>query len=62
MIIYTRTVPIFQVAWPLPVFHMANHSHFYEGFITFFLDKKLLQAMEYSSKTFDKPSVVILLH
>ena len=41
---------------------MATRRHFYKGFMTFFLDKSVLQAMEFSSKTFDKPSVVVLLH
>ena len=50
MIIYTRTVQIFQVAWPLPVFQMAIDRHFYEGFMTFFLDKKFLQAMKIKFK------------
>ena len=51
----------FKVALPLPVCQMDTHRHFYGGFMTFFFDKRFLQAMEFISKTFDKPSVVILL-
>ena len=61
MIIYIRTVPIFQVAWLLPVFQMASHRHFSEGLLTFFFDKRFLYSMESNSKTFNKPSVAILL-
>ena len=39
MIIYTRTVPIFQVAWPLPVYQMATNRQFSEALITLFLEK-----------------------
>ena len=41
---------------------MVAHKNFYEVFITFFFDKSFKQAMESTSKTFDKQSVVILLH
>ena len=41
---------------------MVAHKNFYEDFMTFFFDKSFKQAMESNSKTFDKQSVVILLH
>ena len=59
MIIYTRTVQTFQVAWPLPVYQMATHRHFYEDFMTFVFDKSFFKAMELNSKRFNKPFVVI---
>ena len=46
MIIFTRTVAIFQVACSLPVCQMVAYSHFYKYFMTFFFDRSLLQAME----------------
>ena len=59
MIISTRTVEIFQVAWSLPVCQMVANSHFYDDFMTFFFDESFFQAMESNSKTFNKPSAVI---
>ena len=41
---------------------MGANKNFYEVFITLFFDKNFKQAMESTSKTFDKQSVVILLH
>ena len=59
---FTRTVAIFQVAWSLPVCLMGANKNFYEVFMTLFFDKNFKQVMESTSKTFDKQSVVILLH
>ena len=41
---------------------MVAHKNFLDDFMTFFFDKSFKQAMESNSKTFDKQSVVILLH
>ena len=59
---YTRAVVIFQVARSLPVCLIVAHKNFYEVFMTFFFDKRFKESMESTSKTFDKQSVVILLH
>ena len=39
MIIFTKTVEIFQVAWSLPVCQMLANSDYYDDFIIFFFDK-----------------------
>ena len=41
---------------------MATRRQFYHGSMTFFFDKSFSQAIEFISKTFDKPSVIIFLH
>ena len=59
--LFTPELAICQVAWSLPVCQMVSYRHFFEGFMTLFFDRHILQDIQSSPKTFDKLSVVILL-
>ena len=41
---------------------MVAHKNFYDIFMSFIFDKSFKQGMVSTSKSFDKQSVVILLH